>query len=158
KLNTGFTIRPGLANRPVRALSLISADDAPERDPASFVLEGSFDGTNFPLIASNEVPPFIARHSIQSFNIANAIAYPVYRVTFPTGGAITLANSIQIAEVELLASPKLPATNDAASATLPAGANEVNGVANLFDRQLDYSAKLKVESITNADTVVHITL
>src|SRR5262249_46934579 len=90
--------------------------------------------------------------------IANAIAYPVYRVTFPTVADINLANSMQIAEVELLAYPELTATNDAVSASLPAGANEVNGVANLFDRQLDYSAKLEVESITNADTVVHITL
>src|SRR6185436_18094908 len=40
KLNTGLTITPS-GQGPVRALTLISANDAPERDPSSFVLEGS---------------------------------------------------------------------------------------------------------------------
>src|SRR5256712_12729009 len=51
KLNTGFTVSPRVGLTVVQCLTLTSANDAPERDPASFTLEGSYDGTNFTLIA-----------------------------------------------------------------------------------------------------------
>src|SRR6266704_3007736 len=52
KLNTGFTVTPKVGLSLVSGLTLTSANDAPERDPASYVLSGSYDGTNFTFIAS----------------------------------------------------------------------------------------------------------
>src|SRR3989440_10528871 len=52
KLNTGFTVFPRVGLTVVQCLTLTSANDAPERDPASFILSGSYDGTNFTFIAS----------------------------------------------------------------------------------------------------------
>src|SRR5262245_17470671 len=41
KLNTGFTVTPNAGASFVQGLALTSANDFPERDPASFVLLGS---------------------------------------------------------------------------------------------------------------------
>src|SRR5262245_9746546 len=40
RLNTGFTVTPRVGLSVVQCLSLTSANDAPERDPSSFVLSG----------------------------------------------------------------------------------------------------------------------
>src|SRR5881396_2741511 len=61
KLNTGFTVTPRVGLSVVQCLTLTSANDAVERDPSSFVLSGSYDGTNFTQIASNAVPVFTNR-------------------------------------------------------------------------------------------------
>src|SRR6187399_1978246 len=61
RLNTGFTVTPGIGLSVVQVLTLTSANDAPERDPASFRLEGSYDGTSFTLIAQGPVPAFPSR-------------------------------------------------------------------------------------------------
>src|SRR5437667_415394 len=61
KLNTGFTVTPSVGATLVTGLSLTSANDAVERDPASFLLEGSLDGISFFTIASNSVPAFPSR-------------------------------------------------------------------------------------------------
>ena len=47
QLNTGFTVTPAIGLSVVQCLTLTSANDAPERDPASYQLAGSYDGTNF---------------------------------------------------------------------------------------------------------------
>src|SRR5262249_16627640 len=61
KLNTGFTVTPRAGLTIVSGLTLTSANDAVERDPTSFLLEGSYDGTTFTQIASNSVPDFPTR-------------------------------------------------------------------------------------------------
>ncbi len=156
KLNAGMTIMPA-GNLPVRALTLMSADDAPERDPTSFVLEGSTNGVTFTRIASNAVPAFPTRHSIQSFALPGSNQFSVYRLVFPTVLNAPAANSMQIAEVELLYFGEITAPNDVVSITLPGGALDVRGVRGLFDRQLDGTNKLEVAPISGGNTVVHFT-
>jgi hypothetical protein len=101
RLNTGFTVTPRVGLSVVQCLTLTSANDAPERDPTSFTLEGSYDGSNFVQIASNAVPAFTARFQKVVIRFENNTPYLAYRLIFPTvagpGG-----NSMQIAEVELL--------------------------------------------------------
>src|SRR5262245_3676081 len=101
KLNTGMIITPS-ANLPVRALTLISAEDAPERDPSSFVIEGSSNGVVFTRIASNAVPAFSTRHFIQSFALLGTNDFNVYRVLFPTLSNAVPANPMPRVEVRLL--------------------------------------------------------
>src|SRR5213592_4223079 len=55
KVNTGFTVTPSVGGTLVSGITLTSANDAPDRDPSSFVLSGSLDGTSFFDIASNSV-------------------------------------------------------------------------------------------------------
>ena len=102
KLNTGFTVTPSAGRTLVQGLTLTSANDAPERDPASFRLEGSDDGAAFSLIASNSVAPFPSRSFTQTISFLNDTSYLSYRLIFPTVANAATANSMQISEVELL--------------------------------------------------------
>ena len=156
KLSAGLIVTPS-SKRVVRALTLISAEDAPERDPSSFVLEGSDDGLNFTLIESNAVPAFPGRHTIQTFPIFYPSAYAVYRLTFPTVANAMLANSVQIAEVELLYWEQITSSDDSCTISLPPGASDVRGCGRLIDGNLGPTNKFEVASIAGQDTIVTIT-
>ena len=101
RLNTGFTVTPRVGLTVVQCISLTSANDAPERDPADYVLSGSYDGSNFVTIASGPVPAFAGRFDKVVIRFENNTPYLRYRLVFPNvvgpGG-----NSMQISEVELL--------------------------------------------------------
>ena len=98
---SGLTITTG--GGVVTGLGLTSANDAPDRDPATFVLSGSNDGgANFTEIASGDVPAFGERFERQEVSFANDAAYTTYELIFPTTtGPSTCC--MQIAEIELLA-------------------------------------------------------
>jgi hypothetical protein len=102
ELNTGFTVSPMSGFSIVRGLSLTSANDAPERDPASYLLQGSNDGVNFVAIASGSIPAFTSRFQKQTITFANDVPFSRYRLVFPTVANSAAANSMQITEVELL--------------------------------------------------------
>ena len=100
RVNTGFTIFPQVGLSVVHALALTSADDAPDRDPTSYTLEGSYSGSNFTMIASGTVPAFPTRFHKQTILFTNFTPYLFYRIIFPTINGSTCC--MQIAEVELL--------------------------------------------------------
>jgi len=103
KLNTGFTVTPSRGSSVVKGLALVSANDAPERDPASFTLEGSNDGgANWTMIASGPIPAFTARFQERVVSFPNTAAFTSYRLLFPTVANAGSANSMQIAEVQFL--------------------------------------------------------
>ena len=139
KLNTGFTVTPGVGGTVVTGLSLQAANDAPPRDPASYLLEGSLDGNSFFPISEGEVPAFAERFATNYIFFDNSRAYATYRVTFPTVLDEAGANSMQIAEVELLGSvSELPQDvtqpGDAVVATSDNSPGS-EGVANAIDNQ-----------------------
>ncbi|MEY2409829.1 MAG: hypothetical protein QOF48_2499, partial [Verrucomicrobiota bacterium] len=119
KLNTGFIVTPGGPATVVRGIRLATAGDAPERDPATFTLEGasSFAGPWTAIASGNTGLGGTALSNRLSFvpdvTFANSTAYASYRVLFPTVRDATAANSMQIAEVQLL---------DASSANILGGA------------------------------------
>jgi hypothetical protein len=102
KLNAGITITPSAGDTVVVGLRLTSANDAPERDPTSFILSGSRDGTIFTEIARGSMPDFSARFFTVQVGFTNTAAYLHYRLLFPTVRNAATANSVQISEVELL--------------------------------------------------------
>ncbi|MEI9959952.1 MAG: hypothetical protein WDM76_02130 [Limisphaerales bacterium] len=156
KLNTGLVISTAATNI-VRGLTLVSAEDVPERNPANFILAGSLDGANFTFIASNTIPAFASTNCIQSFSFSNETAYSSYRLTFPTVSNAAAASSMQIAEIELLAHREITSTNDAVSVTLPLGAADVRGVARLTDHSLGLTNKFEIAPIpAGNNTVVDI--
>lgn len=110
----GFVVTPSAGQTIVTNLTMLSANDVPERDPADVILEGSNDGTiasfssgTWKLIATlTNIPPWTqkfpnrSRLQKQSFPFANTNAYKHYRWTvLRTQGP---AQGAQIAEVELL--------------------------------------------------------
>jgi len=97
---SGLTITTG--GGVVTGLGLTSANDAPDRDPTSFVLSGSNDGgATFAEIASGDVPGFLDRFERRTVSFDNDVAYTTYQLIFPTtAGPSTCC--MQIAEIELL--------------------------------------------------------
>ena len=112
KLNTGFTVTPAVGATVLNGITLTSANDAAPRDPASFRLEGSSDSTNFALIAEGPAGTATNRFQRHVYMFPNTQAYTAYRVIFPTVADAVAANSMQVAEVELLG-------NSAAATTKP---------------------------------------
>lgn len=102
KLNAGLTVTPSRGATVVTGLRLTSANDAPERDPTSFVLSGSNDGQSFTEIARNVVPAFAGRFTAVSVAFNNTMAFTQYRLLFPTVKSAGSAVAMQIAEVEFL--------------------------------------------------------
>ena len=90
----------------VAGLELTSANDSPDRDPASYLLEGSLDGKSFTRLDTRTIAPFPDRLKSQRFPIDNTDAYSVYRLTFPTLSGRKSADAMQIGKVRLFAGPK----------------------------------------------------
>jgi hypothetical protein len=80
--------------------TLTSSDKA--GDPASWVLEGSYNGKTWTALDTRTDQKFAWRLQSRAFKIATPNAYPLYRlrVTANSGGATT-----SLAEIELLSKP-----------------------------------------------------
>jgi hypothetical protein len=103
KVNTGFTVTPNMGATIVTGIQLTTANDSPERDPASYIVEGSNDGATFSVISTGLVTHTDARLTqLPAITFANTTPYTVYRVTFPTVYKVASANSMQVADVALL--------------------------------------------------------
>ncbi|MCB1097607.1 MAG: carboxypeptidase regulatory-like domain-containing protein [Verrucomicrobiae bacterium] len=102
------TISPGEYYSLITGIRLTSANDAPNRDPASVKIEGLDRDTQWITIVDNlAVPEFTARFQTQTLTFANTATYSKYRVRFTAKPIESCC--VQIAEVELLGSTKEPA-------------------------------------------------
>jgi hypothetical protein len=157
ELNTGFTVTP-TGTGIVRGIVFVTANDAPERDPASFILEGSNDGVNFSPIASGGLTLPTPRYALSHVAVVNTQSFQQYRVTFPTVRSSASANSMQIAEVQLVTAKDVLTPGDGFTLTLPAGAtlgSPTEGGDKLFDDRV--GTKLNVVGGNLGPTVIEIT-
>lgn len=86
---------PGLFK--VNSYSVTSANDAPERDPLSWTLQGSTNGTAWTTIDTRSGEDFPNRFQRRVFTFTNNVAYAYYRLNFTNNSGSIL----QVAEVEL---------------------------------------------------------
>jgi hypothetical protein len=125
-LSSGLTVTPSAnpSNLPVTGVRFYTANDAVDRDPASFQLFGSNDSIDGPwtAIASGNlalpegrnaggaavaIPPTGNAGAFhQEVLFDNADPFTHYQLVFPTLKNAATANSMQIAEVELLVVPE----------------------------------------------------
>ncbi|MBN1804080.1 MAG: hypothetical protein JW837_02400 [Sedimentisphaerales bacterium] len=108
---TGIKITPA-AKQVVTGITFTTANDAPERDPIMFELYGSNDGIDgtYELIASGEIVDFNdpneawPRYTMNETPITfdNDKIYDHYQILFPMVRNAASANSMQIAEIELI--------------------------------------------------------
>jgi len=85
----------------LKGYALISGNDAPERDPAEWTLEGSADGTTWVEVDSRSGQVFGSRGEKRNFELlTNEIEYQHYRFSFANNPA-TAAGIFQLAEIEL---------------------------------------------------------
>ena len=78
--------------------ALTSANDAPERDPRDWTLQGSADGQTWTTIDTRSGQSFETRFQTKQYTVASPAAYVYYRldVTATAGGSL-----IQLAELQL---------------------------------------------------------
>ena len=108
---TGIRVTPLVGPTVVTGLTLTTANDAAERDPVKFELSGSngtIDGP-YTLIASGDVLDFAGATAWPRFTknatpieFGNTVAYAHYQLLFTAVRTPASANSMQIAEIELL--------------------------------------------------------
>ena len=81
------------------SIEIVTANDAPERDPTAYEIFGSNNGTDYTSIATGSIPCVLDRFFSRTFSFSNSTAYTYYRVNF-TGfcGSSTIN---QIADVQL---------------------------------------------------------
>ncbi|TWP53408.1 glycoside hydrolase family 92 protein [Lentzea tibetensis] len=79
--------------------ALGSANDAPERDPKDWTLQGSADGTNWTTVDTRQNEAFDARFQTKIYDVASPASYVYYKldITANQGGVKLL----QLAEVQL---------------------------------------------------------
>jgi hypothetical protein len=87
------------AKRVVTSYRVGSANDVPNRDPRSWVLEGSNDGTTWTAVDTQTNQSFSGRQMLKSYNSSSTTTYNRYRfrVTANNGGA-----EFQMSELQLL--------------------------------------------------------
>jgi predicted alpha-1,2-mannosidase len=78
--------------------ALISANDAPERDPKDWTLSGSDDGVNWKQLDAQTDQDFSARFQSKEYRFANATAYKHYRLDISEDHG---ADIVQLAEIQL---------------------------------------------------------
>ncbi|AUJ70835.1 MULTISPECIES: basic secretory protein-like protein [unclassified Pseudoalteromonas] len=84
------------------AYTLTSANDAPQRDPKNWTLQGSQDGQVWFTIDSQNNQSFASRHQTKQFNVSTNQAYRFVRLNVT---ATQGANLLQLAEIEFIGAP-----------------------------------------------------
>ena len=162
KQNAGVTIQLN-AGRVVTSFKLTTANDAVERDPTSYKLYGSNDGSTWTLIQQGALSLSDNRFSVSS-NIAvtNSTAYVYYFMIFPSIKDNS-GNSVQIAEITYYYDANNTTTSTATSNTIvdptTAAANTLccGGSAAAFNSNPTNTAKIQAfVNRTTADSKVNI--
>jgi len=162
KQNAGVTIQLN-AGRVVTSFKLTTANDAVERDPTSYKLYGSNDGSTWTLIQQGALSLSNNRFSVSS-NIAvtNSTAYVYYFMIFPSIKDNS-GNSVQIAEITYYYDANNTTTSTATSNTIvdptTAAANTLccGGSAAAFNSNPTNTAKIQAfVNRTTADSKVNI--
>ncbi|HEV7964764.1 MAG TPA: GH92 family glycosyl hydrolase [Actinoplanes sp.] len=87
--------------------ALTSANDAPERDPRDWTLQGSADGTTWTTVDTQTGQTFDQRFQTKTYTVASPASFPIYRlnITGHPSGDLT-----QLADWELAGSDTTPPT------------------------------------------------
>src|SRR5262249_6743582 len=114
----GFVATPSVGATLISVMRIYNANDATERDPINYVLQGSLDGVSWTTISSGALDPSTVRiaggataldplamystSAIQEIHFANSGVYFQYRWSVNDVRTDSTANRMQLAEVELL--------------------------------------------------------
>ena len=163
KQNAGVTVQLN-AGRVVTSFKLTTANDAVERDPASYKLYGSNDGSTWTLIQQGQLALSDNRFSVSAdIPVTNSTAYVYYFMIFPTIKN-NAGNSVQIAEITYYYDANNTTTSTATSNTIvdPTTAESTpalccGGSAAAFNSSATNTAKVQAfVNRTTADSKVNI--
>ena len=117
------------------SITIVTANDAPERDPVDYEIFGSNDGIEYTSIATGDIPCVTERFLARTFAFTNETAYTIYRVNFTgTCGPSTIN---QVADVQLWETiGAAPSISCPETVTVDSSPGECSGVAN-FDIEVN---------------------
>lgn len=110
--DSGIIVTPAVGRTVMKGLRLYTANDIPNRDPATYSFEGSNAGSGGPWTLISQGPlalpagrnpagsPIALTQFHQEISFVNTIPYTSYRLKFPTIKAAAVG--VQIGEVEFL--------------------------------------------------------
>jgi hypothetical protein len=156
KFNAGFTVQLSQAEV-VQGMQFTTANDSPGRDPTSFTLYGSNDGSTWTTLTANQsISLSNSRYAESSvYTLTNSTSFLYYRIIFPTIKD-NASNSMQIAEVAFLYDTNynaVPALCCGGSASIfSASSQNVNKVMSFVGRTTQDS-QVYVEQVGNQNIV-----
>jgi hypothetical protein len=169
KKNAGVTVQLN-TGKAVTGFTVTTANDFSGRDPTSYKLYGSNDGTTWVLIKEDAITLSDNRFATSSvIDVANTTAYVYYFMLFPTTkageGCGQNCNSMQIAEITYYYDANSTATSTASSNTIvdPVTAASApvlccGGVSTAFNADALNTAKVMAfVNRTTQDSQVYIT-
>ncbi|MFK8010235.1 MAG: T9SS type A sorting domain-containing protein [Saprospiraceae bacterium] len=132
----------------VNTIQIVTANDAPERDPTTYEIFGSTDGTNYTTIVTGEIPCVAERFLPRYFGFPNTIAYSFYRVNFT--GVCGTSDIIQVADVQLYPTiGNAPTIGCAADVITGSSAGECGGVVEYDITATDVEDGMLTPTITS---------
>jgi hypothetical protein len=154
KKNAGVTVQLN-TGRAVTGFTVTTANDFSGRDPTSYKLYGSNDGSTWTLIKQDSISLSESRYTTSAvIDVANTTAYAYYFMLFPTtkagDGCGLNCDSMQIAELTYYYDANSTTTSTASSSTIvdpvTAAANTLccGGSASPFNADSANSAKVNV--------------
>jgi hypothetical protein len=162
KLNAGVTIKLN-SGRVVTGFKLTTANDFSGRDPTSYKLYGSNNGSTWTLIQEGALSLSENRLTVSSeITVTNTNAYVYYYIFFPTTKAGTGCgldcDSMQIAEITYIYDANNTTTSTATGSSVSnPGSLCCGGNASSFNANTSNSAKvLLFTNRTTADSQVYI--
>jgi hypothetical protein len=99
--NAGWVQYQAPGQYKVTSYSITSGNDAPERDPLNWTLQGSNNGTSWTTIDTRSAEDFPNRLQRRVFSFTNTTAYSYYRFNLTNNSGTIL----QVAEIELFGTP-----------------------------------------------------
>jgi len=90
--------------------ALTSANDAPERDPRDWTLQGSADGSTWTTVDTQTGQAFTARFQTKTYTVAAPASFPIYRLSItghPSGNLTQLAD-LELADANVTPPPAGP--------------------------------------------------
>jgi hypothetical protein len=167
KKNAGVTVQLN-TGKAVTGFTVTTANDFSGRDPTSYKLYGSNDGTTWVLIKEDAITLSDSRFTTSSvIDVANTTPYAYYFMLFPTTkageGCGQNCNSMQIGELTYYYDANSTTTSTASSSTIvdpvTAAANTLccGGSASAFNSDATNTAKvLSFQNRTTQDSQVYI--
>jgi hypothetical protein len=163
KQNAGVTVKLN-QGRVVQKFTITTANDAVERDPTSYKLYGSNDGSSWVLISEGALSLSDSRFSVSGdIAVANTTAYAYYFIKFPSIKN-NIGNSVQVSEITYYYDANSTTTSTASSNTIvdPVTAESTpalccGGSASSFSSDVTNTAKVQAFiNRTTADSQVFI--
>ncbi|MBN1411232.1 MAG: discoidin domain-containing protein [Spirochaetales bacterium] len=116
----------------VNGYTITSANDYEERDPLTWTLQGSLNGSSWATMDSRSGEDFTDRFQTKSFTFSNSTAYSYYRLNMTNNSGTIL----QLAEWELSGSlPVTPTPTPSSPASTPTGLADITNSSGSISAQ-----------------------